>query len=45
MAKKVADQKIRGYDSKIQNVRSEIEKTLDNVNAIKTHQEFLYKIF
>lgn len=43
--KKNADGKIRALDQRIQNVRSEIEKTLDNVNAIKEHKKFLFKIF
>jgi Tfp pilus assembly protein PilP len=41
----LADKKIRDLDGQIQNIRGEIDKTLDNVTAIKTHQEFLYKIF
>ena len=35
----------RNYDTKIQTLRSDIEKTLDNVNAIKEHKKFLFKIF
>ena len=45
MEKKAADTKIRNYDTKIQTLRSDIEKTLDNVNAIKDHKKFLFKIF
>ena len=44
MEKKAADTKIRNYDTKIQTLRSDIEKTLDNVNAIKEHKKFLFKI-
>ena len=45
MENKAAETKIRNYDTKIQTLRSDIEKTLDNVNAIKEHKKFLFKIF
>lgn len=43
--RKLKEAKIKALDAKIQNVKSEIDKNLDQLNAYDEHKNFLYKIF
>jgi len=36
---------IKQYDTSIQNIRSEIDKNVDQLNALEHHKQFLFDIF
>ena len=43
--RKKAEAEIKLLDQKIQNVKSDIDKNIDQMNALDSHKDFLFKIF
>lgn len=45
LERKAAESKINELKSQIQNLKSEMDKNVDNVNALEEHKKFLYSVF